>query len=71
MYHVVIPKIIFSGLNWWQLINKEKIVSETADIYGGSVSVYSDLTIPKDDAGTFKSFSTSINNDDTSARFRS
>jgi len=50
MYHVVMPKIIFSGLNWWQLINKEKIVSETADIYGGSVSVYSDLTIPKDDA---------------------
>ena len=50
MYHVVIPKIIFSGLNWWQLINKEKIISDKADIYGGTVSVYSDLTIPKDDA---------------------
>jgi hypothetical protein len=50
MYHVVMPKIIFSGLNWWQLINKEKIVSDKADIYGGTVSVYSDLTIPKDDA---------------------
>lgn len=50
MYHVVMPKIIFSGLNWWQLINKEKIVSDKADIYGGSVSVYSDLSIPKDDA---------------------
>jgi len=50
MYHVVMPKIIFSGLNWWQLLNKEKIVSDKADIYGGTVSVYSDLTIPKDDA---------------------
>jgi len=50
MYHVVIPKIIFSGLNWWQLINKEKIVSDKADIYGGNVSVYSDISIPKDDA---------------------
>jgi hypothetical protein len=50
MYHVIMPKIIFSGLNWWQLINKEKIVSDKAEIYGGTVSVYSDLTIPKDDA---------------------
>lgn len=47
MYHVVMPKIIFSGLNWWQLINKEKIVSDKTDIYGGTVSVYSDITIPK------------------------
>jgi len=47
MYHVVMPKIIFSGLNWWQLINKEKIVADKTDIYGGTVSVYSDLSLPK------------------------
>jgi hypothetical protein len=50
MYHVVMPKIIFSGLNWWQLINKEKIVTDRADLYGGTVSVYSDISIPKGDA---------------------
>ena len=47
MYHVVMPKIIFSGLDWWQLINKEKIVADKTDIYGGTVSVYSDLSLAK------------------------
>ncbi len=47
MYHVVIPKIIFSNFNWWQLVNREKIIAGKTDIYGGTVSVYSDLSLPK------------------------
>ena len=47
MYHVLIPKIVFSDLNWWQLINREKIISGKTDIYGGSVDVFSDLALPQ------------------------
>jgi hypothetical protein len=46
MYHVLLPRIVFSDLNWWQLINREKIISGKTDIYGGTVEVYSDKSLP-------------------------
>lgn len=49
MYHVRIPRIVFSGLNWWQLINNEKIISGRTDIYDGTVSIFSDLSLPPAD----------------------
>ena len=49
MYHVLIPKIVFSDLNWWQLINREKIISDKTDIYGGTVEVFSDLALPQNE----------------------
>lgn len=49
MYRVSIPKIIFSDMNWWQLINREKIISGRTDIYNGTVSIFSDLSLPSGD----------------------
>ena len=49
MYHVRIPRIVFSDLNWWQLINNEKIISGRTDIYDGTVSIFSDLSLPPAD----------------------
>ena len=49
MYHVLVPKIVFSDMNWWQLINKEKIISDKTDIYGGTVEVFSDLALPQNE----------------------
>ena len=46
MYHVSIPKIVFSDIDWWQLINREKIISRKTDIYGGTVEVFSDKSLP-------------------------
>jgi len=36
-------------VNWWQLLNREKIVSTKTDIYGGIVSVFTDLSLPLGD----------------------
>jgi hypothetical protein len=46
MYDVTLPKVVLHNVNWWQLVNREKIVSAKTDIYGGTVSVFSDLSIP-------------------------
>lgn len=46
MYDVTLPKVILKNVNWWQLVNREKIVSSKTDIYGGTVSVFSDLSLP-------------------------
>jgi len=46
MYDVMLPKVVLHNVNWWQLVNREKIVSTKTDIYGGTVSVFSDLTLP-------------------------
>jgi len=46
MYDVTLPKVVLENVNWWQLVNREKIVSVKTDIYGGTVSVFSDLSLP-------------------------
>jgi len=46
MYDVTLPKVVLSNVNWWQLVNREKIFSAKTDIYGGTVSVFSDLSLP-------------------------
>ena len=46
MYDVVLPKVVLSGVNWRDLVNGEKIFSKQMQIYGGTVSVFSDLSIP-------------------------
>jgi hypothetical protein len=46
MYDVSLPKVVLHNVNWWQLVNREKIVSARTDIYGGTVSVFSNLSIP-------------------------
>jgi hypothetical protein len=46
MYDVVLPKVVLSGVNWFDLVNREKIFSRKTEIYGGTVSVFSDLSIP-------------------------
>jgi hypothetical protein len=49
MYDVTLPKVVLHNVNWWQLVNREKIVSSKTDIYGGTVSVFSDLSLPLGD----------------------
>ena len=46
MYDVTLPRVVLHNVNWWLLVNREKIVAAKTDIYGGSVSVFSDLSIP-------------------------
>jgi hypothetical protein len=46
MYDVVLPKVVLSGVNWWDLVNREKIFSKRTEIYGGTVSVFSDKSLP-------------------------
>lgn len=46
MYDVMLPKVVLSQVNWWDLVNKEKIFSRTMNIYGGTVSVFSDKSLP-------------------------
>ena len=46
MYDVTLPKVVLYNVNWWQLVNREKIVSKRTDIFGGTVSVFSDLSLP-------------------------
>jgi len=49
MYDVTLPKVVLYNVNWWQLLNREKIVSTKTDIYGGIVSVFTDLSLPLGD----------------------
>ncbi len=49
MYDVTLPMVVLHNVNWWQLVNREKIVSTQTDIYGGTVSVFSDLSLPLGD----------------------
>jgi hypothetical protein len=46
MYNVILPKIVLSDMNWWDLVNHEKIFSKKTDIYGGTVSVFFDKSLP-------------------------
>ena len=46
IYDVMLPKVVLSRVNWWDLVNKEKIFSKTMNIYGGTVSVFSDKSLP-------------------------
>jgi hypothetical protein len=49
MYDVTLPKVVLNNVNWWQLVNREKIFSTKTDIYGGTVSVFTDLSLPLGD----------------------
>jgi hypothetical protein len=49
MYDVVLPKVVLSGVNWMDLVNGEKIFSKKTEIYGGTVSVFSDKSLPLGD----------------------
>jgi hypothetical protein len=46
MYDVTTPKIVFSGVDWWALLNREKVISTTMDINGGEVNVFFDRSLP-------------------------
>lgn len=46
MYDVVLPKVVLHDINWLDLVNKEKIFSTKTEIYGGTVSVFSDKSLP-------------------------
>ena len=46
MYHVVVPKIVFSNIDWWSLINRENLFSKQMIIHGGSVDVFFDKSLP-------------------------
>jgi hypothetical protein len=46
MYHVILPKVILSDVNWWSLVNRENLRSKKFDVNGGIVSVYFDKSLP-------------------------
>src|SRR5262249_882834 len=46
IYDVTLPKVVLSRVNWLDLVNREKIFSKETEIYGGTVNVFSDLSLP-------------------------
>jgi hypothetical protein len=46
MFDITFPRITLNDVNWWQLVNKEKIISRYVAIHGGTISVYVDKALP-------------------------
>ena len=45
-YTIKIPKLVLSGVDWWKLVNNDKLIARQADIYNGSLSDYVDMRKP-------------------------
>ncbi|MFL5787713.1 MAG: hypothetical protein ACJ748_06650 [Flavisolibacter sp.] len=43
-YSVAVPSIIMHGIDWWNIVNSESIISNRVEINGGKVDIYLDLT---------------------------
>lgn len=46
MYHLTIPTLTMSGVNWWSIVNNERLIAREAVISGGSFSIFLDRSIP-------------------------
>ncbi|MBK5273389.1 MAG: hypothetical protein JJE22_20500 [Bacteroidia bacterium] len=46
MYTIDFPKITLEDVDWWNLVNKEKIISNKTTIDGGTVSIFVDKSLP-------------------------
>jgi hypothetical protein len=46
MFHLTFPEIILKDVNWWAMINHEKLVAKEASIIGGTIYDYLDRTLP-------------------------
>jgi hypothetical protein len=46
MYHMVIPKIVLSDVDWWAMVNHEKFITKKAEISGGLFSIFLDRSLP-------------------------
>jgi hypothetical protein len=46
MYHLTFPEVTLSHINWWALINHERLVAKDVDITGGIFYAYMDETLP-------------------------
>lgn len=46
MYHLSIPQLSLSGVNWWAIINKEGFIAKEAVISGGYFTIFLDRSIP-------------------------
>ncbi|MES1215914.1 MAG: hypothetical protein ABUT20_10380 [Bacteroidota bacterium] len=46
MYTVDLPKITMTDVDWWNLVNKEKIIAKKTAIDGGTVSIFYDESLP-------------------------
>ena len=47
MYTIDFPKITMTDVDWWNLVNREKIVAKQTVIDGGIVSIFYDESVPK------------------------
>ncbi len=47
MYHLVLPKVTLKDVNWQALINNEKIISNEAEISGGTFTIFFDRSLPQ------------------------
>ncbi len=45
-FTVNFPKIIFTNVDWWRLLNREKFLCDTANISGGEIDDYLDRSVP-------------------------
>lgn len=50
MYHMVLPKVILQDVDWWALMNHEKVIAKSAVLAGGSIAIYFDKSLPRDSA---------------------
>lgn len=46
MWNLVIPEITLKNINWWQLINKKRIIAKEGIINNGTCKVYLDRSLP-------------------------
>ena len=47
MYHIVFPRVTLNDVDWWALMNREKLIAERADVEGGLFSIFLDRSLPK------------------------
>ncbi len=46
MYNIKIPKLVLSGVDWWQLANTNKLIARQADLHDASIHDYLDRSLP-------------------------
>ena len=56
LFHISIPRITLTDIDWWAMINKEKILVKEAAIFDGNINAFFDLSLPRRSIINIKNF---------------